>query len=110
MTVNHPYPELEIQYNGKYTILANLRQIARFLARPELSILKYIASATGSRPQPEKLAIYNIISVNRIKDAFEKYYQTHVQCPLCHHHQTSIVENEYVRCLACGHQWKIKRK
>jgi len=107
----HPYPAINIQYDSKYTILSNLTIIAQFLCRSASHILRYIASATGSRPHLQKMALYNNITLDRIANALENYYYHFVQCPHCQHHQTKELSmHPNMRCLACGYQWNIKEQ
>lgn len=98
---------------GSKTVLVNIRQIAKELARTPEHLLKYLLKelATPGKFSRGRVILGTKVSATKVNKKIKKYASEFVFCSECTKPETQLVEEKsinYLKCLACGAKKPVK--
>ena len=108
-------PKVDLQYEGRKTIIRNMSEICRVIRRDPEEVMAYLLKELGTAGQIEgQRAVFNgIIDENLINTRMNSYVETYVLCSECHRPDTHIVKEGrtlVLVCEACGARRPLKVK
>ena len=108
-------PKANVQIQGNKTIISNFLQIASYLRRDPLHLMKFLSKelAAFSKMENERLIMNRKIQPNQINDKIALYVNEFVICKECKKPDTELVKHEgfmFMHCLACGAKHSVRAK
>jgi translation initiation factor 2 subunit 2 len=102
-------PKLEIEVQGKRTIIKNFISVAKEMQRDPQHISKYLSSSLGvqTKRKNKQLILRGILSKSKLETTLMDYANQFIICPNCGKPDTilDITKNKTVlSCLACGYK------
>ena len=98
-------PKFILKIEGKKTIITNLKDVAKVLDRPRLSILNYFGCKLGTQStfdeKNKKFFLKGIHDSMKLQVLLNKYIQYSVLCARCSNPETDYTNN-CISCKACG--------
>ncbi len=106
-------PKVDSFIEGNRTFIKNFREICDILARPEASVLKYIARelATAGSMEGSTAVFQGKFTRDVLDNLVERYTQLYVICPICKRPDSEIIKQDryqFLVCKACGARTPVK--
>lgn len=108
-------PNVEVLFEGKSTIVRNLKDVADTLNRDADHIFSYLLKELGTAGSIEgrRGVFKGRLSTRQINEKLTKYTEAYVLCSECHRPDTKIIKEgrtQILLCEACGAHRPIKVK
>lgn len=98
-------PLFTIKIESKKTIITNMKNVAKAIDCPPLTILKYFGSKIGSQAtfdsKNDKFYLRGVHSKTKLQDLLNDFIRKYVLCAQCNNPETSFKGNS-LTCTACG--------
>lgn len=124
--VNDPYyrykmprilAKVEGKGNGIKTVIANMTDIAKALARPPTYPTKYFGCELGAQTnfdlKNDRYIVNGEHDANKLQDILDGFIKKFVLCPACENPETTLTvkrQTIHSKCKACGHAFIIDPK
>lgn len=108
-------PKANAQIQGNKTVVSNFLQIASYLRRDPLHLMKFLSKelATFSKMENERIIMNRKIQPSQLNDKIALYVNEFVICKECKKPDTELVKHEgfmFIHCLACGAKHSVRAK
>ncbi len=106
-------PKVEGHVTGNSTFITNFAQIASYLRRDILHLMKFLLKelAVPGRIDGTRLILKTKLNSNKVNEKIARYAKEFVICPVCGKPDTEVVSEKgikYKNCLACGAKSPVK--
>jgi translation initiation factor 5 len=109
--------KVEGKGNGIKTVIANMTDIAKALARPPTYPTKYFGCELGAQThfdlKNERYIVNGEHDANKLQDTLDGFVRKFVLCPACDNPETTLTvkrQTIHSKCKACGHSFIIDPK
>ncbi|KAI6213445.1 Eukaryotic translation initiation factor 5 [Aphelenchoides besseyi] len=111
------YAKVEGKGNGIKTVIVNMPEVAKALARPPTYPTKYFGCELGAQTnfdlKNDRYIVNGEHDANKLQDILDGFIRKFVLCPACENPETTLVVRRNVihsKCKACGHAFTIDQK
>ncbi|KAI6230187.1 Eukaryotic translation initiation factor 5 [Aphelenchoides fujianensis] len=111
------YAKVEGKGNGIKTVIVNMSEVAKALARPPTYPTKYFGCELGAQTnfdlKNDRYIVNGEHDANKLQDILDGFIRKFVLCPACENPETAWVVRRNVihsKCKACGHAFNIDNK
>jgi translation initiation factor 2 subunit 2 len=108
-------PKLDVDYEGKTTIIKNFKQIVTELGCDEKHFFKKICKELGAAGDIQKSSgravLKSILKKSSLNSQIENYTRDYIICQTCGKPDTVIIKdgrNHVLKCQACGTRRMVK--
>ncbi|KAI1720523.1 domain found in IF2B/IF5 domain-containing protein [Ditylenchus destructor] len=109
--------KVEGKGNGIKTVIANMSDIAKALARPPTYPTKYFGCELGAQTnfdlKNDRYIVNGEHDASKLQDILDGFIRKFVLCPACDNPETTLTVKRQVihaKCKACGHAFQIDPK
>ncbi|KAH7721561.1 eukaryotic translation initiation factor 5 [Aphelenchoides avenae] len=110
--------KVEGKGNGIKTVIANMPEIAKALARPPTYPTKYFGCELGAQThfdlKNDRYIVNGEHDANKLQDTLDGFVRKFVLCPACDNPETTLTvkrsQTIHSKCKACGHSFIIDPK
>lgn len=111
------YAKVEGKGNGIKTVIVNMSEVAKALARPPTYPTKYFGCELGAQTnfdtKNDRYIVNGEHDANKLQDILDGFIRKFVLCPECDNPETAWAVRRGVihsKCKACGHAFTIANK
>ena len=106
-------PDIDIQIEGKTTILRNFAEICEAIRRPAEQVLAYLLREIGTAGvlDDRRVVFKGRVTTSQVQSRLQGYVDNYVLCSECNRPDTRLVKEERIailECDACGARRSVK--
>ncbi|OYT42789.1 MAG: translation initiation factor IF-2 subunit beta [Candidatus Aenigmarchaeota archaeon ex4484_224] len=107
-------PVVNLEYQGRKTILRNFEEICEYLKRDKRLVARFLSRelASPAYEQGKFLIFQSNLQFTNVQKKLEKFVKEYVICKVCGQPDTKIVKERriwFIKCEACGAKYPIEK-